>query len=262
LTQVNTKPEKKISIASKFDTAYSHMAPHYDFLLGHVDYKYWYDYLKMIMHIYRGIPNSILEIGTGTGKFGSYFSRDGYNITGLDLSLSMLQTAKLRAHSNFKIVCGDARQLPFKEKFDFIFSVHDTMNYITDEKALTEVFKSVKKVMNKDSIFLFDMTTEFNVLTNFDTQLQSFEHHGWIIHWYNEYDRKKRIIKSLMSFEKGEIKKEEIHIQKIYTTTEVRKILDSIGFQLIELYGDYSYEKPGPSTIMKNFVVRKKVRIS
>ncbi len=240
------------------DPAYSHMAPHYDFLLNHVDYRYWYNYIKMIMQVYHGIPRTVLEIGTGTGRFGSYFSRDGYTIVGLDLSVDMLQTARLRAYNNFSLVAGDARALPFGRPFDFIFSVHDTMNYITNMADLEKVFRSVLSVMDADSVFLFDLTTEYNVRTNFDAKVHSYEHNGWKIDWANEYDSGRRIIESVITFTKGDIVKEEIHTQRIYTTDEVLGMLQALDFVLVELYADYTYERPGPKTIMKNFVVKKR----
>lgn len=245
-------------LESRPDEAYSHMAAHYDFLLGHVDYEHWYNYIKMIMHVYFGFPEHILEIGTGTGKFGSYFSRDGYPITGLDLSFEMLRAAKLRAYKNYSIVCGDARNLPFSKPFDFIFSVHDTLNYITEIEDLKKVLLSAASLMHEDSVFLFDMTTEYNVLTNFDSQVKSFQHNDWMIQWYNEYDKGKRIIESFMTFRKDDEFKQEIHRQKIYTTEEVLILLKECGLTLFELYADYTYEKPGPKTIMKNFVLKRK----
>ena len=88
--------------------AYSEIAEVYDYLLQHVDYERWYLYLRSLMFRYMSDPQTILELGCGTGRFGSKFSRDDFTIYGMDKSLDMLRVAKMRAYKGFRIFCGGA----------------------------------------------------------------------------------------------------------------------------------------------------------
>jgi SAM-dependent methyltransferase len=142
---------------------YTGIAEAYDYILRHVDYDQWFKYINSIMLKYISNPGSILELGCGTGKFGAKFSAANYRIFGIDRSLEMLRIAKTRAFRSFRIICADMRNFYLKGSFDFIFSVHDTINYQLTTDELRDVFRSVKRVMHNKSIFLFDITTEHNI---------------------------------------------------------------------------------------------------
>lgn len=238
---------------------YTGLAEAYDYVLRHVDYEKWYQFIRNIMHSYVECPETVLELGCGTGKFGAKFSADNYRIFGVDLSLNMLRVAKTRAFRSFRIICADIRNFYFKRKFDFIFSVHDTMNYQLTNKDVRDVLRCVKEVMHDGSVFMFDITTEHNIDRFFNNKTSYYKTRGMNIEWSNAYDReKKHIISSFtIRHSDGRIFNEE-HIQRIYSENEMRIILDEEGFEIIEVCSDYTYNPPSDETIMINFVVKVK----
>ncbi len=94
----------------------------------------------------------ILDVGCGTGRHSIELTKRGYNITGIDLSESMLQRAKDKANAcnlNIEFLNYDARNLPFNKDFDiaimlceggFPLMETDEMNY----EILLNVSKSLK----------------------------------------------------------------------------------------------------------------------
>lgn len=65
----------------------------------------------------------ILELCCGTGRLTIPIAKDGYNIKGVDYTLSMLERAKEKAfQAGLKIdfIEADIRGLDLGEKFDFI----------------------------------------------------------------------------------------------------------------------------------------------
>jgi 2-polyprenyl-3-methyl-5-hydroxy-6-metoxy-1,4-benzoquinol methylase len=63
----------------------------------------------------------ILDIGCGTGRHSIELAKRGYNVTGVDLSDSMLQKAQENAQRQqvqVNFVKHDARSLPFTSEFD------------------------------------------------------------------------------------------------------------------------------------------------
>lgn len=238
---------------------YTGLAEAYDYVLRHVDYEQWYQFIRNIMHSYVECPETVLELGCGTGKFGAKFSADNYRIFGVDLSLNMLRVAKTRAFRSFRIICADIRNFYFKRKFDFIFSVHDTMNYQITTEDVRDVFRCVKQVMHDGSVFLFDITTEHNIDRFFNNKTSYYKTRGMNIEWSNAYNREKKHIISSFSIRHsdGRIYNEE-HIQRIYSEEEMRIILDEEGFEIIEVCSDYTYNPPSDETIMINFVVKVK----
>lgn len=238
---------------------YTGIAEAYDYILRHVDYQLWFEFIYDAMITYCNNPETVLELGCGTGKFGAKFSAKNYSIVGIDLSMDMLMVAKTRAFRNFRIICSDIRNFVLKHKFDFIFCVHDTMNYLTDREDIRKVLKSARDVMHNGSIFMFDITTEHNIEKFFNNKTSVYKTRGIHIEWSNSYDRDNRIITSSFTTtgRDGEKHTEE-HIQKIYSIEEISELLEAEGFSILHVCSDYTFEPPSADTVMINFITEKK----
>lgn len=236
---------------------YTDIAPVYDYLLRHVDYQEWYEYIRSVMKRHCDSARNILELGCGTGRFGSKFSNDGYTIFGIDKSLDMLRVARTRTFLNFRILCSDITNFHLAKKMDFIFSVHDTMNYLLEYADILNMFRCVRETMNGDSVFMFDITTEHNIYTNFDGKTSQYRLHNSTVEWSNRYDAGKKLIISTLRIHRNGKTSVEKHVQRIYSAEEMRELLAEGGLAPLGVYGDYTFEPPRDSTVMINFIARK-----
>ncbi len=239
---------------------YHYLAPYYDYMLTHVDYTTWYHYLRMIMCTYINNPRTVLELGCGTGKFGPKFSKDDYEIYGMDKSLAMLRIAKLRAYKNYHVFCGDITHFALSKTIDFIFSVHDTFNYILNYDEFVHALRCVHSCMGSDSIFLFDLTTEYNIKKNFHNKLLTYHIKGTDIQWYNQYDAHSKILYSRLTFTTNKKKLVEEHLQRIYTVDEIVPLIVQCGLAIVDIVGDYTLKPPVAETIMVNFITKRAQR--
>jgi len=237
---------------------YSAFAPNYNFLLKHVDYQSWYIYLRSIMNKYLTNPETVLELGSGTGILGRKFAYDNFLSYGLDNSLEMLRIAKSQTSPNYYLFGADIKNFSLTKNIDFIFAVHDIINYQLKISDLRQVFNSVKKVMAPHSIFMFDITTEYNVKTNFCQKTSYYNFQGKKIAWSNIFDPSAKFITSTLIFSTpNEPSLVEKHQQRIYSIKEIKKILKEENFEILAIYGDNSFSKPKKKTIMINFITKK-----
>lgn len=240
------------------DRAYSCIPEYYDYLLRHVDYERWYRYIRSVMFRYLSDPRSILEIGCGTGKFGAKFSRDDFTVFGMDISLEMLRVAKPRARRYFSVFCGDVRNFALSRTIDFIFSVHDTMNYLLTPGELRSAFTSVRNIMHEGSIFMFDLTTEHNIRRFFDGKVTRHVRGKAEVVWENIYDAESKIVSSVLTVKRaGEEAEVETHRQRIYERDEILPLLRDAGLEIVDVFSDYSFKTPSEKTIMVNYIVRR-----
>jgi SAM-dependent methyltransferase len=238
---------------------YTVLAENYDYIIKHVDYQSWFEYIKSVMLKYCNNPNIVVELGTGTGKFGAKFSAAGYNIYGIDKSIDILRVAKRRAFGKFRLICSDMSAFYLKPSADFIFSVHDTMNYFLKKSDIVKVFKSVASSMKKESIFMFDITTEYNILNNFHEKTSVYKIKEVLVEWNNLYNKRKRIVQSVLHFSGSDGSSQtEVHYQRIYEVKEILKLLNKCGFEVLGVFGDHTFDEPNFKTIMINFVTRLK----
>ena len=236
---------------------YTDIALVYDYLLKHVDYQEWYEYIASVMTRFCGRPAMIAELGCGTGRFGTKFSNDGHTIFGIDKSLDMLRVAKSRAFMNFRILCADITNFYLAKKIDFIFSVHDTVNYLLEDTGIMNMFRCVKEIMHDSSVFMFDITTEYNIYKNFDKKTALYQISSGSVEWSNAYDPARKLVSSKIMINKQHKTIMEEHIQRIYTVEEMKRLIAESGFSLLGMYGDYTLLPPANDTVMINFIVGK-----
>jgi SAM-dependent methyltransferase len=236
---------------------YTDIAPFYDTLLRHVDYQEWYEYIVSVMKWYGKRPRDILELGCGTGRFGTKFSNDGYNVFGIDKSIEMLRVAKTRAFFNFRVLRADITNFTLAKRMDFIFSVHDTVNYLLDEKEISSMFTCVREAMHETSIFLFDITTEHNILANFDGKTSRFRVRSGSVEWSNRYDSCRKLVSSTIMIKTPKKTTVEEHVQRIYSVDEITPLLTDSGLHVLGVFGDYTFLPPEEGAVMINFVARK-----
>jgi SAM-dependent methyltransferase len=66
---------------------------------------------------------TVLDVGTGTGRFAQYFNDSGFDVVGIDASLSMMAKAREKRVRN--LVQADAHRLPFRDRaFDGVIMIH------------------------------------------------------------------------------------------------------------------------------------------
>mgnify|MGYP003582423068 FL=1 len=62
----------------------------YDLFMKNTDYKDWYKFLRN----YNKKKGEILDLGCGTGEFIHRFVKDGFYVTGIDLSEDIIRLIK------------------------------------------------------------------------------------------------------------------------------------------------------------------------
>ncbi|MFW9914989.1 MAG: class I SAM-dependent methyltransferase [Candidatus Thorarchaeota archaeon] len=107
---------------------------------------------KLIDEVPLSTESQIFELGVGTGRLAIPFSRLGYKMFGIDVSLLMLKEAiqnRGKDHKKLYLLQADANSLPIKEKsFDFCLFVH-ILHLLENWKG---VIDSVERVLKKQNL--------------------------------------------------------------------------------------------------------------
>jgi hypothetical protein len=133
------------------------------------------------------------------------------------------------------------------------------MNYQLKDDGVKDILKSTKNVMHANSIFMFDITTEYNIEKNFNNKTTFYKTRGINVEWTNKYDREKRYVISSFKIrhDNGKVYNEE-HIQRIYSQNEIEALLNNEGFEILHICSDYTFDRPSTDTVMTNFITKKR----
>ena len=105
-----------------------------------------------------GAPQSVLEVGCGTGLFLEWFARGGHQVTGLDPSPYMLNVARRRVPGRVALDRGCAEHLPYEDNAFDTVALITTLEFVDDPKiALQEALRVARRhvllgTLNKYSV--------------------------------------------------------------------------------------------------------------
>lgn len=101
--------------------------------------------LNTIKELFAGC-SAILDVGIGTGRFAEYLNDSGFNVVGIDVSLSMMSKAREKQLRN--LVQADAHHLPFRDRaFDGAIMIH-VLHLVRDWACVVrEVGRVTRKII-------------------------------------------------------------------------------------------------------------------
>ncbi|MEL7118390.1 MAG: class I SAM-dependent methyltransferase [Bacteroidota bacterium] len=195
----------------------------------------------------------ILELCCGTGRLTLPIAKDGYDISGVDFTPSMLEQAKTRAKEEgveIEFIEADMRTLDLPEKYDLIFIPFNSIHHLYKNEDLFKALNVVKKHLKDGGSFLLDC---FN--PNIRYILEGEKEQQQIAEYTTE-DGRGVAIKQEMQYEsKNQINRIEWHyfingefdsVQKLdmrmYFPQELDAYLKWSGFKIIHKFGSFEEE--------------------
>jgi ubiquinone/menaquinone biosynthesis C-methylase UbiE len=101
----------------------------------------------------------ILELCCGTGRLTLPIAKDGYNISGVDYTSSMLEQAKVKASEGgleVEFIEADIRTLDLPKKYNLIFIPFNSIHHLYKNEDLFKAFNVVKNHLKEGGLFLLD----------------------------------------------------------------------------------------------------------
>lgn len=241
--------------------AYTGFAEVYDTFMDNVPYDEWTDYLVSLLEEY-GVKGGLLaDLGCGTGAITERLAMAGYDMIGIDNAEEMLSIAREKLMDYEKedprrqilYLLQDMREMELYGTVDAVVSICDSMNYITEEEDLLQVFRLVNNYLEKEGLFIFDLNTEYkykeilgtsNICENREDASFIWENYFYPEEKINEYDLTIYVRAEDQLFERME----ETHYQRAYDLERVKELLEEAGMQFVTAYDACTRQAPRPDS--------------
>ena len=181
----------------------------------------------------------ILDFCCGYGRLSKVIAREGYNVTGVDLSEKFIQRAieeSRKENLQIKFIKCDARSFFESEKYNLGISFFTSFGYFSDEEnELT--FQNLVRSILKNGWIAFDYFNAEYVLKNL-VKNEDFEIDGYKINISRkiEGNRINKIIR-IISEDKTE---EYVELVRIYSVEDLKDLFEKNGLVIKKIFGDYS----------------------
>ena len=143
---------------------YGDFSYYYDLLTENVDYEKHCDYICSLL-AENGISKGILlDLACGTGSLSVLLAKRGYDVIGTDASEDMLtkaQEKKYESSPDTIFLCQKMEELDLFGTINAAVCTLDSINHVTDENDVKEIFRRVSLFMEDGGIFIFDVNTPY-----------------------------------------------------------------------------------------------------
>ncbi|KLE09537.1 class I SAM-dependent DNA methyltransferase [Aliarcobacter butzleri] len=175
--------------------------------------------------------DNIIDIGCGQGYFLENLKVNKKKYFGIDLSVEQIKVCQ---EKNLNAKAIDLKDV--KEKFDCATAIFDVLNYIS-KNELKRFLEQTYEILNQNAYFIFDVNSYFG----FDEVAQgtiTIDVEDKFIAIDANFENNK-LQTDITLFEKQEnglfSKEQDSIIQEYHSKEFLSKILEEIGFKLIEI---------------------------
>jgi len=185
----------------------------------------------------------ILDIGCGTGRHAIELSKRGYNVTGIDLSDSLLSRAKGKAQKQglkIDFLKYDARNLPFNNEYDLVIMLcegafplmeTDEMNYEILKNATKSLKENGKLIFTTlNGLFPLHHSVEEFCASNTDLGNATYRSNTFDLMTFRDHNITE------VEDDGGNKKKLECN-ERYYVPSEITWLLKTLGYTNIEIFG-------------------------
>jgi SAM-dependent methyltransferase len=140
---------------------YDLVASHYDAVTG--DSAAEAAFIRDIIGQCHGRAATLLDVGCGTGAITALLA-DTYQVSGLDISPSMLAVARQKLPAGTPLYQADMSCFKLDVKYDAVICSYQGVNHLLGFSAWKSFFDCVHRHLNDGGIFVFDVATVGNLM--------------------------------------------------------------------------------------------------
>jgi SAM-dependent methyltransferase len=218
--------------------AYEAFAPVYDIFTAHYDDELWIGELVSALERNGLSGNQLLDVACGTGRSFLPMLERGWEVTACDISPAMLERARTKVGEAIPLSVADMRRLPEIGKFDLVWALDDSINYLLSEDELLKALSGMGANLGPGGLLLFDVNT-LVAYRSFFAETVVVERDGRRLVWRGQTasDAEPGSICEAVVEEDGGPTKTHEHRQRHFADAEIRSVIERAGLTLVDAYG-------------------------
>lgn len=243
--------------------AYDGLAPIYDYVMRHVDYLEWAEYIHSLLERHGQGGRRLAELACGTGSAALEFDALGYAVAGYDGSASMIAVARGKAEllcRNIAFAVRDLRDLGDMGPVDAVVCLYDSFNYLLEPGDVDAALAEAGRVLTDGGLFIFDVCTEQNSVRHFSDARDADAGPGFVYKRHSYYDREQRLQYNAFDihYDEGDVDVHETHVQRIFRCDDLVARIGMSDLELLALYDGFSLRKGSERANRVHFVLRRR----
>jgi SAM-dependent methyltransferase len=185
----------------------------------------------------------VLDLCCGQGRHSLELARRGFQVVGVDLSEALLYAARKRAESeglSVTFLQCDMREIDFADEFDAVINMFTSFGYLESEAEDEKVLGKVAQALKSGGKFLLDVVNRDRLVRDFQAREWHAADEGWLVLEERTFDHLSgRMETRWVCVARDGVRYERLSSVRLYTTSELRTMLERAGLKVTNLFGDY-----------------------
>lgn len=197
---------------------------------------------KLIEHLQPPAGSRMLDVACGKGRHSRILASLGYQVTGIDISLTSINAAKQYETDNLDFYVHDMR-LPFwGNYYDYAFNFFTSFGYFQTRREHDDAIRTIAKSLKPGGTLVIDyLNVHFAEEHLLNEETRSIGNTIYTIRrWHNETHFYKKIIVADDALERPLEYTEKV---AKFSLGDFTDMLAFQGLQVQEVFGDYQFGK-------------------
>lgn len=186
-------------------------------------------------------PAELLDAPAGFGRHSIPLAEAGYRVTAIDRSAVQLDEGRRRAGEAEwpRWVQADFRELPFDaESFDAVLNLFSSIGY-RGEEGDREMLREFLRVLRPNASLVVETMHRDHLMAIFQPQTWEPLAEEGLVAEARTFDPVAGEIETEHILVTAGSRRSFIYTLRVYTATELVRMLEAVGFAPVECYGDY-----------------------
>jgi len=234
-----------------FDSAFYHQ------LYSNRSEKEATDFIDTLMDELHPPANAtMLDLGCGAGRHAKWLAAKGFDVTGLDLAVSSIRTAKKSEKAKLRFARQDMREPFGKNRFDYVFNFFTSFGYFKNDEDNHNVIRNICDALKPGGLLVLDYLnvewSEQRLVAEETKEIDGIVYH--ISRWTDERFFYKKIKIEDMPAGHSEFVEQ---VAK-FDLNDFDYMFEQNGLMLEKVYGDYQLNEYGSSESPRMILLAKK----
>lgn len=215
-------------------------SPYYPIVYQHRDHTDAMLLLRLFLRYTQLPPGSrILDVGCGTGRHAILLAKQGYCVTGIDLSEFLLSIAKSAAGNSLPIhfLHHDMRTPLPDPPYDAVLNVFTSFGYFSSPEEDQSVLQNIADALEPGKFFFFDYLNAAYVTRTL--RPVDFLKKGNLLIQQKRWIRDGKVWKEIIVSSPTGKSVQFFEQVRLYTLEQIKANFQDVGFKICYTFGDY-----------------------
>lgn len=232
-------------------------SPYYKILYQNRDYLEAQEFVDNLIKYFQPLPGScMLDIACGEGRHARLWAEHGYDVTGIDISLHNIETAKTYENDHLKFFVHDMRLPFYTNYFNYAFNFFTSFGYFTHERDHQMAAKSFATSLKTNGMLVIDYL-------NYEQVLYDLVPEETVKRSDYTFDIKRKIenghiIKDISFTDDQNQPRHYTESVAAFSVADFIRMFKAAGLSLVATFGDYALRSYHPLDSPRLIMVFKK----